>query len=195
MYQSFNLLWWTLTAYLLIRLLKTDDPRWWLGIGAVFGLGMMTKYNMLVFVLGIVASVLITPTRRHLRSPWLWAGVALSLLIFLPNLIWQFQHNFVALEFTGSIHERDIEWGRTENFLPEQLFVSANPVTIPLWVMGLFFYLRSPAGRRFRMVGWIFIITFLLFFILRARGYYTAGLLPHAISRRSGLFRAMACNP
>ena len=49
----------------------------------------MTKYTMAFLVVGIVAGVLFTSARRFLRSPWLWCGVALSLLIFLPNLLWQ----------------------------------------------------------------------------------------------------------
>lgn len=42
-YSSFDYLWWVLIAYLMIRLLKSDDPRWWLGIGATIGVGMMTS--------------------------------------------------------------------------------------------------------------------------------------------------------
>ena len=53
-YSSFDVLWWVLIAYLMIRLLKSDDPRWWLGIGVVIGLGMMTKYTMAFLVAGIV---------------------------------------------------------------------------------------------------------------------------------------------
>ncbi len=78
-YSSFDYLWWVLIAYLMIRLLKSDDPRWWLGIGTVIGLGMMTKYIMLFMVAGIVAGVLLTRARRYLTSPWLWGGMALSL--------------------------------------------------------------------------------------------------------------------
>ena len=46
MYTSFDYLWWVLTAYLVVRLLKADDPRWWLAIGAAIGAGLMTKYTM-----------------------------------------------------------------------------------------------------------------------------------------------------
>ena len=60
------------------------------GVGAGFagiGLGMMTKYTIGVFVVGVVVGVLLTETRRYLRSPWLWGGVAVALLIFLPMIL------------------------------------------------------------------------------------------------------------
>ena len=43
--------------------------------------------------------------------------LALSILIWLPNLLWQMQHNFVSLDFLSHIHARDIRQGRTANFL------------------------------------------------------------------------------
>jgi hypothetical protein len=72
--------------------------------------------------------------RRHLASPWLGGGVALSLLVFLPNLAWQLQRHFVALDHLSAIHARDVRIGRTDGFLREQFVVCANPVTIPFWV-------------------------------------------------------------
>ncbi len=177
-YVSFDYLWWVLTAYFLIRLLRTEDPRWWLAVGAAIGLGMMTKYTMIFLVAGIVAGVLLTDARRYLKSPWLWAGVALSLLIFLPNLIWQIQQHFISLTFLQHIHKRDIRWGRTKGFLPDQLWVAANLFTIPLWVAGLWFYFRKPEGKRFRMIGWMAVVPFLLFLIARGRGYYMGAAYP-----------------
>src|SRR6185295_4753090 len=139
-YISFDFLWWVLAAWFFIRLLRTQNPRWWLAIGAVLGLGMMTKYTMIFFIAGIAAGVILTPERRYLKSPWLWGGVAISLLIFMPNLIWQLQHNFISLSFLNHIHARDVEIGRTDGFLVQQLYVSANMFTLPLWLAGLYFY-------------------------------------------------------
>lgn len=176
-YVSFDYLWWVLTAYLLVRMLKSEDPRWWLGIGAVIGLGMMTKYTMAFFVAGIVGGVLLTDARKYLSSRWLWGGVALAVLIFLPNAIWQIQHNFISLDFLGSIHERDMRIGRTDSFLIDQVYLTANAFTIPLWIAGLVYFFSS-SGKRFRVVGWMYLITFAIFLFVRGRGYYLSGAYP-----------------
>jgi 4-amino-4-deoxy-L-arabinose transferase-like glycosyltransferase len=73
-YETFDYIWWVVIAYFMIRLLKSQNARWWLAIGAVIGLGAMTKYTMAFEVIGIVAGVLFTPARRYLKSPWLWAS-------------------------------------------------------------------------------------------------------------------------
>jgi hypothetical protein len=216
-YVSFDYLWWVLVAYLTIRLLKSDNPRWWIGIGAVIGIGMMTKYTMAFYVAGIVVGTLLTTTRRHLTSPWLWGGVALSLLIFLPNVIWQIQHNFISLDFLSSIHARDIQIGRTQDFLPDQIISSAHPFTIPLWIAGLAFYfqglgvslravfakqppfanwglLRAKTTRamtedaRWQMIGWMAIVPFALFWLAQGRGYYTGPIYPMLLAAGAVVF-------
>ncbi|MGA7130577.1 MAG: glycosyltransferase family 39 protein, partial [Chthoniobacterales bacterium] len=85
-YVSFDYLWWVAAAYFMVRLLASDDPRWCLAVGAAIGLGMLTKYTMIFLAVGIAAGFVLTPARRQLRSPWLWCGVGLALVIFLPNL-------------------------------------------------------------------------------------------------------------
>lgn len=177
-YVALDYLWWVLTAYCVLRLLRSENPRWWLGVGAAIGLGMMTKYTMIFLVAGIAVGVLATGARKYLKSPWLWAGAALSVLIFVPNLIWQLRHDFITLDFLTYIHARDLQLGRNHTFLIDQLWSSSNVVTIPLWIAGLFFYFRKAEGRRFRMIGWMAVVPFLLFLFARGRGYYVAPVYP-----------------
>ena len=172
MYFAFDYLWWVMVAFFVVRLLATDDPHYWLGIGAGIGLGMMTKFTMAFWVIGLVVAVLLTSTRKYLLSKWLYLGAGLALLIYLPNLIWQIQHNFISLDFLSSIHARDIRWGRADDFLIEQLYGTTNPFSLPIWTVGLSLCLFSASMKRFRTLGWMFIVTFLLFLLNRGRAYY-----------------------
>ncbi|HKM65798.1 MAG TPA: glycosyltransferase family 39 protein [Candidatus Acidoferrum sp.] len=175
-YVSFDYLCWALAAYFVVRLLQSDDPRWWLAVGAAIGFGMLSKYTMGVFAVGIVASVLLTDARRYLRSKWLWFGVALSILIFLPNLLWQAQNHFVSADFLKHIHERDVRLGRTKDFLPGQLKMTL--LAFPLCLAGLYHTLVSQAGKRFRAIGWMFLVPLVLFVVLKGRVYYFGAAYP-----------------
>ncbi len=177
-YVSFDYLWWVLGAYCVVRLLNSGNPRWWLAIGAVVGLGMLTKYTMAFFAAGLAGGVVLTPSRRYLKSRWLWAGAGAALLVFLPNLIWQIQHNFVSLQMLSSIHAHDIQIGRTDNFLLDQFLLGANPLIFPLWLAGLFWLFFTRSGRPYRLIGWLYLIPLLLFLLARGRGYYLGAAYP-----------------
>ena len=176
-YVTFDFLWWVLLTYLVVRLVRTNNERLWIPIGVIIGLGMMTKYTMLFLVAGLAVGVLTSNLRSRLKSQWLWVGVAISLLIFLPNAIWQIRHHFITLDFLKYIHGRDIRIGRTKDFLPEQLWVAANVFTIPIWIAGLIFYFR-PVNRQFRVLGFMFLVPLILFTIAKGRGYYMAPAYP-----------------
>ncbi len=174
-YTTFDYLWWTLIAYFVIRLLKTENPRWWLAIGATIGLGFLTKYTMGFYLAGILGGVALTRARRYLFSGWFWGGMALGFLICLPNLIWQVQHGFISLHFLQHIHKRDVRQGRADGFLLHQFWVCTNTFSAPLWIGGLLGYLWD---RRYRMLGWMYLIPLVLFMVGKGRGYYLGGVYP-----------------
>lgn len=175
-YVSFDYLAWVMMAYFFIRLLRSDDPRWWIAIGASIGFGLMSKYGIVFFVAGLLAGMIVTDARRYFLTKWFWLGVLTALVIFLPNLIWQAQHGFISLDFLKHIHARDVRIGRTKDFLPEQR--NFLLLAFPLFVAGFYFYLIAPAGRRFRAVAWMFVVPLVLFVIAKGRSYYMAAAYP-----------------
>ena len=191
-YVSFDYLWGVLVTYLLVRLLNSDDPRWWVPIGVVLGVGMETRFTIGFLALGIVGAVVLTPLRRHLASKWLWFGVAASVLLFLPNVIWQANHQWIARDFLSYLHNRDSRQGRHKDFFLGQLLVDLNPVTVPLAVRGLWFFFFKRETRRYRFLGWVYVVSLLLFATLGARSYYTAPLYPMLVAAGCVLFVSWA---
>lgn len=178
-YTSFDNLWWVLAAYFVIRLLKTENPRWWLAIGAVMGVGTLTKYTIFFLAAGMVVGLVLTSARRFLRSAWLWAGVALAWLLFLPNLLWQIHHDFISFHFLHFIHQRDVGEGRADGFFRDQFLICTNLFAAPLWIAGLWHYLREP---RYRMLAWMYLVPLALLMIGKGRGYYLGAAYPMLIA-------------
>jgi 4-amino-4-deoxy-L-arabinose transferase-like glycosyltransferase len=177
-YETLDYLCWVLLAFMVIRLLKSENPRWWLGIGAAIGLGMMTKYTIAFSLAGLVVGMLATRNRRYLKSPWLWGGAVLALMIWLPNLLWQFQNHWISLFFLASIHTRDMQSGLTSSFLTDQFLFNFNLVMLFLVLAGLYYYFFAPAGRRYRMMGWMYVAPFILLILTQGKGYYLAATYP-----------------
>ncbi len=174
-YTSFGFLWWVLIAYFTIRLLRTDNPRWWLAIGAVTGLGLETKYSIIFFIAGILGGMLLSSARKYFKSGWFWAGIALALLIFLPNFLWLVRHDFISYNFLQHIHARDVGEGRAEGFLRGQVRICINVFAAPLALGGLVLFLRD---RRYRMLAWMYLIPLALFYFGKGRNYYMAAAYP-----------------
>jgi dolichyl-phosphate-mannose-protein mannosyltransferase len=174
-YTTFDYLWWVLIAYFVIRLLKTEKPRWWLPIGATIGIGFLTKYTMGFYVCGILGGVLLTRARRYLGSGWFWGAMALGFVICSPNLVWQVRHGFISLHFLQHIHARDVGEGRANGFLRDQFWICTNMFAAPLWIAGLLGYLRD---RRYRLLAWMYLIPLGLFVAGKGRGYYLGAAYP-----------------
>jgi Dolichyl-phosphate-mannose-protein mannosyltransferase len=174
-YTSFDLLWWVLAAYFIVRLLKSEDPRWFVAVGAVLGLGLETKYSIVFYIAGILAGLVLTPARRYLATVWFWAGVALAFLIFLPNLIWLAHHEWISYTFLKHIHMRDVGEGRANGFLTGQFFICANLAAAPLWLAGLIGYVRD---RRYRMIAFMYLVPLVLLFMAKGRHYYMTPAYP-----------------
>ena len=178
-YTSFSFLWWVLVCWFVIRLLKSEDPRWWLAIGAAIGLELLTKYSVVFFVAGLLVGLAFTRARRYFVSPWFWAGVGVALLLFLPNVIWLFRHDFISYRFLQHIHTRDVGEGRAEGYWKYQFLLDVNPFTTPLWLVGLIAFLRS---ERYRVVAWMYLFPVLFFGIDKGRFYYVAEAYPVLIA-------------
>lgn len=162
---------WTLCAYLLIRVIQQEEPRWWLAIGVVAGIGLLNKHTMALWALGIGAGVVLTPLRRDLRTPWPWAGTAVAAVIFFPNLVWLYRHDWATLEFIQNLAG-----------IPRALFLAGQllfmgPLFFPVWIAGLVFLFTQPE-RRYRAFAWLFITVLLIFFWNQGQPYYLAAAYP-----------------
>ena len=181
-YTVFDCLWWVLAAYFIVRLLQSEDARWWLGVGASLGFGLLTKYTIVFLGAGIVFGTLCTKSRHYLKSVWFWGGVAVMLLIATPNLLWQIHHGFVSLSFLRSIHARDVGLGRDRGFLLDQIKFNGNVITVGLIIAGIYFCLFSPIGRRYRSVGLTYFGTLALLVAAKGRPYYLSPAYPILIA-------------
>ncbi len=80
---------WLFCCYALIRIIRDGEERWWLAIGAVAGVALLTKYMIAFWLAALGLGLVLTPARRSLARPWLYLGAGLALLIVLPNILWQ----------------------------------------------------------------------------------------------------------
>jgi hypothetical protein len=177
-YSSFDFLWWVLAAWCLVHLLKSGNARWWLGVGAALGMGLLTKYSILFFIAGILGGMVLTKSRSYFGSRWFWAGVGLAFLLFFPNFVWQQNNDFISYHFLHNIHIRDVGLGRADHFFSGQFLININLAATPLCIAGLVAFLWGKPEGRYRIFAWMYLIPLLLFVLAKGRGYYLAPTYP-----------------
>ncbi|WP_146691212.1 glycosyltransferase family 39 protein [Bradyrhizobium canariense] len=84
----------------LIRLSESGDARWWLAAGLFAGLALLSKFTVVMLLPAVLAFTLVPAWRwRWLRSPWPWLAALIAVIVFLPVLIWNAEHDWASFRF------------------------------------------------------------------------------------------------
>lgn len=168
--NSFEPLIWGGLAFVVLRLIKTGNTKLWLVFGVIAGVGLQTKYSVISFAAALILGLLLTRERKLLFTPWILAGGAIAFLIFLPNLVWNIQHDWPFLELMRNIRAtgKDVVLSPAGYLLQQALMM--NPASFPFWIGGLLFLFFS----RYRAFGWAFVITIAFFLLTHGKDYYSA---------------------
>ncbi|RRS00819.1 glycosyltransferase family 39 protein [Glycomyces terrestris] len=165
---------WTAVLLFAIRALMRD-PRWWLAVGAVAGVGLYNKHLVVLLFLGLGAALLAAGPRQALASKWLWAGAALALVIGSPNLVYQATHGWPQLEMATAIRETDGEENRIL-LLPFQ-FLLLGVFLVPVWFAGIWGLVRRPEWRPVRALAVAYPVLLAVVLATGGQFYYTMGLV------------------
>jgi Dolichyl-phosphate-mannose-protein mannosyltransferase len=163
---------WAVLLYLVLRLLDSGNPRWWIPIGVCAGISAEAKWMIAVLAVAVLTGCAITPQRALLRSRFLLAGVAIAATLAAPDLIWQAAHGWPDLAVFHALHgdsghNRAVYW-------PAQVLYTGLAIT-PVWLAGLWWSLRSPAARRFRPAVIGAGLAILASFAAGGKPYYSGG--------------------
>ena len=151
---------------------------WWVLLGVAAGLGLENKWNEVFFLTCLLAALLMTSQRKLLASKWFPIGLALLVVLILPNLLWEMHHHWATLELlhNDQINGKNVRVGPLA-FVLDQMLVF-GPLMAPLWVGGILWLLFSRAAQAFRFLGVTYLLYLPLMMILHAKDYYLAAIYP-----------------
>ncbi len=154
--NSFDLLFWTAAAGLLIRILEGGEDRLWPWLGLLLGLGLLNKISVLWLGFGLFVALLLTGYRRVLatRGPWIAGGIAA--LVFLPHIVWQIAHDWPTLEFIRNATGEKMRSVAIGEFVVSQVRM-LHPLVLPIWLGGLGYLLFHRDARPYRFLALIWI--------------------------------------
>jgi len=141
------LFFWALALFAFVRAVQSSAWRWALLCGLALGLGILAKYAMLFFLLGMAAVAAISPrVRKFAGGPRGWSVVAIAALVVAPNIEWNFAHDFATVAHT----QTNAGWVRAD-FNPLRLlaflagqFGVFGPLLMGAWLARLYRIAREP---------------------------------------------------
>jgi len=84
----------------LVRLHENGNPRWWLAAGLFAGLALLSKFTAIMLLPAVLAFAFVPEWRRRwLLSPYPWLAALIAVVVFLPALIWNAQHDWASFRF------------------------------------------------------------------------------------------------
>ena len=177
--NSFEPCFWMGALLVVLRVAEgSARPRVWLVFGLLAGLGIENKHAMVFFLVALLAGLLMSPQRRILFTWGCAAGVALLILIALPNLLWQWANHFPTYEFLSTVarSDKNLKLPPLE-FLVEQVKVLLFS-TAPLWVGGVVWLGFSRNARPWRFVALTYLTFLTMMMAMHAKNYYLAPICP-----------------
>lgn len=158
------MLFWSAALYAFWRALESGAWIWWLAAALSLGLGLMSKYTMVLFGLFALLYLLTGSAHRGWWRDWKpWAATAVALAVFLPNLWWNLANDFPTLRHTADISKLD-EGG----LKPDELggfFFSQFGVFGPL-LFAVLLWTGLRAGSLWRDDRYRYLLLFSLSFLL-----------------------------
>jgi 4-amino-4-deoxy-L-arabinose transferase-like glycosyltransferase len=170
-----EIFWWTLAAYFITRFINTNHIKYLYWIGFAFGCGWLAKNSVSFFIIGFAVALLLTQQRKLFLNKHLYGAAAVAFLIALPNLLWQYNHNWPLIHHMNELRETQLKFISPVDFLKEQVLMFFAAFYI--WIIGLI-WLFTKAGKSYRLLAWIYLTVIVVLVLTSGKNYYSLGAYP-----------------
>ena len=164
---------WTLTAYFLVLFFNTRHNKYLYLVSASLALGWWSKYSVLFFILSLLISLLLTRHRRLFVKLEFWKAIGLGLLLVLPNILWQYTHNWPLVHHMDELRETQLRYINEADFLKDQILLLLPVVFV--WIGGLIWLARQ---KNYKVLALMYLCVVVLLMLGSGKGYYTLGTYP-----------------
>jgi len=178
-----DVVFWTIIFYLMIRHVNTNSGKTLILLGIVAGLSLLNKYLIGLLFLSLLIIIPFTENSKIFRDKNFWFGLAGGILVFLPNLIWQFANRLPVIIHMAELQRTQLTHVDKISFLTDQIIMPSFASF--LTISGIIYLMSNKDARRYRFLGIVTILVVVIIMFLRGKGYYTIGIFPFLIAAGS----------
>jgi hypothetical protein len=172
-----DIFFWTLSLYYLIRFFKTGNKKFFYYGAVAIAFGVWSKYSIVFLIAGLFLALLQSGYRKIFTQRFTYAAIGLALLVILPNIWWQWQHNWPLIHHMQELQQTQLQFLDPGDFIKDQILYLL-PVLF-IWVIGLAWLFRN---KPWRFLFYLYLFVILLLLLGRAKSYYSMGIYPVLIA-------------
>lgn len=170
-----EIFWCSLSAFFILRYINTNNIRYLYLIGFAFGLGWLSKNSISFFIIGFLVALALTKYRSLFSNKHLYGAGLIAFLLALPNLLWQYNHNWPLLHHMNELRETQLKFINPADFLAGQVLMYFAAFFI--WMIGLI-WLFTASGKQYRMLAWVYLTVIFLMILTSGKNYYSMCVYP-----------------
>ena len=174
-YDSFDFLAVVISLYFLVKLFKENNPKYFLPVGIAIGFALLNKLTILFFCASIFASFLLVRQRKFLLNKWIYFATVLSLILFIPFLVWQYLNDWYFINWAGNYAGTNSYVAPIGDFILNQILPN-NIINIFIWLTGLIVLLFVKKWKNYKFFAFVYLAGFTLVYFMGGKFYF---LIPY----------------
>ena len=168
-----DIFFWTLSIYFIVRFINTQASKYIFLLGLAFALGFLSKYSVVFLAVSLVLSLLLTKHRAIFAKKKAYIAILIAILIILPNVWWQYDHNWPLIHHMKELQETQLQFLSPVDFIKDQLLFLIPVVFV--WISGLVWLFKN---RQWRFLFFTYFLVIILLLLGRGKSYYSLGIYP-----------------
>ncbi|MBX9887212.1 MAG: glycosyltransferase family 39 protein [Flavobacteriaceae bacterium] len=190
---AFDQLFWIVGFYFLLKYFNSKNEKFLIYLGISCGLGLMNKYTFLIWIMGIVIGLFFYQKGILFKNRMLYVGGLITLIIFLPNVFWQYDHGFPALLHLQKLKESQLNQKGIFDFVLGQL---KHPLVLSISLIGLYAYFFDSKLKEYKVMGIAAVVTFIVMWFMQSKEYYFFAMYPILFAAGAvKVERLLQCSP
>ena len=131
---------------------------------------------MAFFAFALLIGMLLTPQRKLILNKALAIALLITTLIFLPNIIWQYQHHWPFITHMHKLEKQQLDYLKPADFIVQQFLVHALLTVV--WLTGFAALLLYRRLRPYRFLAAAYLLVFAFLLLMHGKSYYLFGAYP-----------------
>lgn len=168
-----DIFFWTISVYFIVRFINTGASKNIFYVALALAFGFLSKYSVVFLAISLVFTLLLTKKRAIFTKKKTYLAILTALLVILPNVWWQYDHNWPLIHHMKELQETQLQFLNPADFIKDQLLFLLPVVFV--WIAGLVWLFKN---KQWRFLFFTYFLAIIFLLLGHGKSYYSLGIYP-----------------